>query len=83
MRSKSRNTLIIFLITIANFVANFLIFTYSYNRLVTPYLAEEQRVSNADFIMTGTLGMYAAVAIVTGILIYLFLKSADQSRPNE
>lgn len=70
MRTSRKNILIVIAISVGNFIFNFLVFTLSYNRLVTPFLAEEQRVENADFIMSITAGSFAIVAILTGLVVY-------------
>lgn len=74
--SKSIKTLLTSaLIILGNFSANFLIFTYSYNRLATPYLNEEQRVDNAGYIMSWTIGMYFLAAILIGIItVFIYRK---------
>ena len=66
--------LIISLLVLFNFTANFLLFTYSYNKLATPFLHEEQRVENADFIMSTTAGLFALEALLLGAIFYLVLK---------
>jgi nitrate reductase gamma subunit len=61
------------LLSFAGFLANFALFIFSYNRLATPYLVEEQRVLNADFIMTVTLGGFAGIATLVGLITYWML----------
>lgn len=57
------------LISIATFVLNFTVFTLTYNRLGTPFLTEEQRVRNADLIITVALPAFAAVAALIGLAV--------------
>lgn len=61
-------------IALLNFVLNFAVFTVSYNILATPYLHEEQRVENADFIMAYTSSMFAAVTILSAVAFYFLLR---------
>ena len=61
-----------------SFISNFLVFVYSYNKLATPYIHEEQRVENADFIMTISISMFASVSLVMGIIIYFILKKHNK-----
>lgn len=63
-------------IALANFLLNFGVFAVSYNMLVTPYLHEEQRVENADFIMAYTSSMFAAITILTAVAFYFLVKKA-------
>lgn len=58
------------LVSVASFAANFLVFLYSYHRLTIPFINEEQRVINAEFIMTVTVGAFALAATLTGAFIY-------------
>ena len=59
------------LLAIFSFVLNGAVFVFSYNKLATPFLTEEQRVLNADFIMSVTTGSFAVVSIIIGILIFI------------
>ena len=70
MRTSIKNILIAIGISVGNFFLNFFVFTLSYNRLATPFLVEEQRVENADFIMSVTAGSFAIVAILTCLVVY-------------
>ena len=70
MRTSIKNILIAIAISVGNFFLNFFVFTLSYNRLATPFLVEEQRVENADFIMSVTAGSFAIVAILTCLVVY-------------
>lgn len=49
---------------------NFLLFTFVYNRIATPFLQEEQRVENADFIMSYVLFGYISIAAISTIVFY-------------
>lgn len=69
-----RNILSACCISIASFILNGAVFVITYNRLATPFLTEEQRVLNADFIMSVTAGAFAIVAILTGFSIYMVLR---------
>ncbi len=66
-----KNIIISTSIALISFVMNFAVFTISYNKLATPYLHEEQKVENADFIMSSTLIMFVISAIIVGVLIYI------------
>jgi len=59
---------------LVSFISNFLVFVYSYNRLATPFINEEQRVENADFIMTVSISMFACAALIIGAITYFILK---------
>ena len=74
MNKNTKTLIVVFFSILLNFIMNFLIFTYSYNKLATPYLNEEQRVDNAGFIMSGTLSMYLVSAILVGILTFIVSK---------
>ena len=49
---------------------NFGIFVFGYNRLAVPFLLEEQRMANADFIMRVIVGAFALIAILIGFIVY-------------
>jgi hypothetical protein len=61
-------------LTLVSFVLNFAVFVMTYNRLATPFITEEQRVLNANFIMSITVGAFAIVAVLTGIAMWLILR---------
>ncbi len=61
-------------ISFISFILNIAVFVIIYNRLATPFLTEEQRVINAEFIMSVTAGAFATVAILTGIATYMVLR---------
>ncbi len=73
MKTSTSNVLLASTISVVSFVANFITFVFNYNRLVTPYLHEEQRVENANFIMKMTLSSFAVTALLTGLVIYFLL----------
>ncbi len=62
-------------IALATFVLNFTTFLITYNKLATPYINEEQRVENAFFIFTVTIGSFAVIAILVGVSFYFFIKN--------
>lgn len=70
MNFLTNNIFLSVFLALSNFVLNFLVFTYSYNKLATPFLNEEQRVENADYIMSVSLSMFAIVATITGVAIF-------------
>lgn len=74
MNILKNKMLVIAVLVLINFAANFMVFTYNYNKLATPFLNEEQRVENADFIMSMTIAMFAFEALVLGLLFFLVLK---------
>lgn len=68
----------IFLISAIGLVTaafNFFLFVTSYNRIATPYLHEEQRVENADFIMSVTLSGYILIAAASTLLIWFLCRA--------
>jgi hypothetical protein len=73
LSNATRRVLFVVLLSFAGFFANFALFIFSYNRLATPYLVEEQRVLNADFIMTVTVGGFAGIATLLGLATYWML----------
>ena len=73
MNMKKRIIISIFL-AIFSFVLNIAVFVFCYNKLATPFLTEEQRALNADFIMSVTTGSFAVVSIIIGVLIFFVTK---------
>ena len=49
---------------------NILILTYNYSKLSTPSLNEEQRIENVDNIMSRTISLFAASAIIIGMILF-------------
>ena len=74
MLIKYKRILISLGIALTSFFLNFITFLITYNKLATPYLHEEQRVENAFFILTATMGLFAAIAIFVGIAFFLVAK---------
>lgn len=74
MTVHGRSVFVAVLITLANLVLNFGTFVLMYNRLATPFLAEEQRVANANIIMGATLPSFFLIALATGIAIYIAMR---------
>lgn len=74
-----RKILLTSVATLAIAALNFSLFIASYNKLATPFLHEEQRVENAQFIMTFTLGGYIALAVVS-VVVAFFLSTRGLSR---
>lgn len=74
MLIKYKRILISFGIALTSFILNFVTFLITYNKLATPYLHEEQRVENAFFILTATIGLFATTAILVGIAFFLAAK---------
>jgi len=63
-------------LAVASFAANAGIFVIAYNRLATPFLQEEQRVANANVILTEVTGAFALIAVLLGFGAYLMLRRA-------
>lgn len=74
MLIKYKRILISLGIALTSFFLNFITFLITYNKLATPYLHEEQRVENAFFILTATIGLFAAIAMLMGIAFFLVAK---------
>ncbi|MCX7110069.1 MAG: hypothetical protein NTX45_08060 [Proteobacteria bacterium] len=58
------------LVSVLSFALNFGIFVLGYDRLAVPFLLEEQRMANADFIMSIIVGAFALLAILVGFIVY-------------
>jgi hypothetical protein len=65
-----RPIIIACLVSVFSFAMNFGIFVLGYNRLAVPFLLEEQRMANADFIMSVIVGAFALLAISVGLVVY-------------
>lgn len=61
------------LVAVLAFAANFGTFLYAYRVLVVPFLDEEQRVANADLILTFVLVVFALVAAASAFLAWRLL----------
>ena len=68
-----KNALIIFY-GLVTAILNFVLFIVSYNHLAMPYLHEEQRMENADFIMSYALGGYILLAVLSAFVVWLACK---------
>jgi hypothetical protein len=75
---KKAKLLLPLLISLLSFSANIVAFLHSYRSLAFPFLSEEQRVANADFIMTISISAFAAAAIFTGVLLFWALSRPKQ-----
>ncbi len=69
-----KNIIIYCIVGLINVVLNFSVFIISYNVLATPFLHEEQRMENANYIMTYTLFGFVAIGIFTWVFFYLFFR---------
>jgi len=58
------------LVAFLGFGANFGVFVFGYDRLAVPFLPEEQRVANADFIMSVITVAFALLAIFVRSAVY-------------
>ena len=70
MTARKKALLAALLISVVSFAANVSVFLHGYQRLAIPFINEEQRVIDAEFIITVTVGAFAAAAALTGALIY-------------
>ena len=70
MATSKKALLAALLISVVSFAVNVSVFLYGYQRLAIPFLNEEQRVINAEFIMTVIVGAFAAAAALTGSLVH-------------
>jgi predicted histidine transporter YuiF (NhaC family) len=62
------------MVGVASALSNFLLFVFAYNKIATPFLHEEQRMENADFIMSYVVGGYLAIAVASTVMIFLLCK---------
>ncbi len=62
------------LLAFINFVVNFAIYNYSFNKQATPYLHEGQRVDSGLLMLKTTLPAYVVSAIILTVLFYLVAK---------
>jgi len=69
-----KNIILSLIVSLACFILNFSIFTYSYNKIATPFLNEEQRVDNAGFIMSVSLSMFIISSLIIGLLFYVTIR---------
>jgi hypothetical protein len=63
-----------FFLAIINFIVNFLIYNYSFNKQATPYLVEEQRVDSGLLMFKITIPAYFVSSIFFAFLFYFAAK---------
>lgn len=66
-------------LAVVNFIINFMIYNYSFNKQATPYLQEEQRVDSGLLMLETTLPAYIVAAIVLTITFYFVAKIRSNS----
>lgn len=66
------------LVFLLGLVANFGVFVFAYDHLAVPFLSEEQRVTNANFIMNAIVPAFAGVAALVGTIVYWTLGTLRQ-----
>lgn len=71
---KIKTTLLVLCIAFLTFVANFAIFILAYSHTTTPFILEEQRQINADFIMSVIAPAFAGVAALVGGIVFWLTK---------
>jgi hypothetical protein len=69
-----KNIFIYTFLTLLNFVINFSIYNYSFNKQATPYLDEEQRVDSGLIMLKTTFPAYILAAILITLLFFLAAK---------
>lgn len=69
-----KKNVLIFVYGLVTAILNFALFILSYNHLATPYLHEEQRMENADFIMSYALGGYVLIAVISAVVMWFVSK---------
>ncbi len=77
MTSNRGNLLPAISIAFLCFILNGALFIYFYNQLATPFIVEEQRVANADYIMSVAAGGYASASLLIGVLVYFMLNTRN------
>ncbi|MCF6253018.1 MAG: hypothetical protein L3J75_17390 [Methylococcaceae bacterium] len=77
MQSKKSNFLAAIVVTFICFILNGALFIYFYNQLATPFIKEEQRVANADYIMSVTAGGYVSTSLLIGVVVYFILNTRN------
>lgn len=65
-----KHVLLVLVTALVATASNFALFIFTYNRVAVPFLHESQRMDNADFIMTVTLGGYVIIALIFSTLTY-------------
>ena len=66
-------------LAVVNFIINFMIYNFSFNKQATPYLHEEQRVDSGLLMLETTLPAYIVAAIVLTIMFYFVAKIRSKS----
>lgn len=82
MKRSSRPVAYGLLLFAAGATLNFCIFLLNYRILAFAHLSEEQRVANAEQILTVTLGTFAAASLVIAGLAYLFFRLLMTAPPD-
>ena len=66
-------------LAVVNFIINFMIYNFSFNKQATPYLHEEQRVDSGLLMLETTVPAYIVAAIVLTIMFYFVAKRRSNS----
>lgn len=66
-----------------SFIGNYAVFILCYNFIAAPHLDARQREAGADFILSGALALFAAVALVIWVAIYLASKARTPTPSTE
>ncbi|MCI0507977.1 MAG: hypothetical protein L0Z73_17975 [Gammaproteobacteria bacterium] len=74
MNGKLKILFIYTFLAIVNFVVNFAIYNYSFNKQATPYLHEEQRVESGLMMLKTTLPAYLVSAMLLTFVFYVTAK---------
>ncbi|WP_288129414.1 hypothetical protein [Microbulbifer sp.] len=74
MNSKVKSWAISGVVALTTLVVNFLIFVYSYNSLTASLLTEDQRIHNANFIMSTTLPLFVASSALGWVALGFLLR---------
>ena len=64
------------LVFASSLLLNFGAFLWNYRRLAFPHLTEEQRVANADEVLTLTLASFVLTALLLGALTFWLVSRA-------
>lgn len=68
------------LIILISAALNFSLFLVTYNKLATPYLHEEQRMDNADFIMIYVTAGFLLTSLVSVLAAFWATKKIHNQR---
>lgn len=74
MKRQMKTFIIYTLLAFLNFVVNFSIYNFSFNKQAIPYLHEEQRVDSGILMLKTTLPAYVFSTILLTVLFYLVAK---------